>query len=301
MMATSGGTRSKGGGKDGAHYLHERPPLEALVSPVVEKPTALTWADREDLLVLVGRDGVVTGFDPAFGIRELGPALPGVVRVVVEDGRFAVVDKDGHLEVRGWPDMRLRFQAETGFLGGVHLVSWSGGVAVAGDDGEARRIRVYDDRGASVGTVRVPARTALGVDAKGALLLARSTAEGVLRTPLGRPLSAAPPTAHTLRMTREGAVVGIASHGVTVWRPGDAPVTVRAVDVTAAALSRDGETLVMGTRIGRVALSSARVGAPLRQNPARVEGHEGPVIAVEFSPRGRWVATCAERCWVWSY
>jgi len=300
-MASTGGKRPGGAGREAAHYLHERPPLEALVSPVVERPTAITWAEGEDLLVLVGREGLVTGFDPAFGGREYGLALPAPVRVAVDGGRIAMIDKDGELEVRSWPDMTLRFRAQTGFLGGVHIVGWAGGVAAVGDDGDVRRVRVYDEAGRPTGTVRVPARTGLGVDASGGLVLARSTAEGLFLSKLGRPVHAAPPTAHTLRVTRGGAVIGIASHGVTVWRPDAAPVTVRAVEVTAAALSPDLETLVMGTRIGRVALSKAQVGATLRQHPARVEGHEGPVVAVEFSPRGRWVATCAARCWVWSF
>lgn len=286
-----------------AHFLHVRPLLEALVSPGVEHPRALAWVPGEEALVLASQGGALTLFEPAFGTRALGSTLPDPARIAVDFGWLAVLDSAGILDVARWPDLTPAFRVETALVGRRSVVCWAAGVAVIGEDaGGVRRVLVYDDRGRAVGRVRVPARTALGVGADGALVLARSTAEGVSLTPFGRPLPAGEATAHALRVNENLAILGIAAGGVTVWRRvGEPPVTVKAFDVSAGAVSPDGENVALGTRIGRVAYASTRPGTTLRANPTRVEGHDHAVFAVEFSRRGRWLATCAERCWVWSY
>jgi hypothetical protein len=285
-----------------AHYQHERPVLDALVSPGVDHPRAMTWVPDEPALVLASRSGGVTLFEPAYGTRQLGHSLAEPTRIAVGFGLFALLDTAGRLDVRAWPGFEELFRASTDVVGLRGLVCWRGGVAVVGDDSSAvREVSVYDAAGALLHRTRVPPRTALGTDRAGDLVLARSTDEGISVTPLGDPLPSGAPTAHTLRV-HAGRVLGVASGGVTAWGTGDTPpVTVKASDVSGAAFSPDGENVAIGFRSGGVAYASARPGSTLRHHPARVEGHDSAVFAVEFSSQGRWLATCSERCWVWSY
>lgn len=286
-----------------AHFLHQRPALEALVSPGVDHPRAIGWVPREEALLLLARSGGATLFEPAFGTRDLGETVPEPARLHIGAERLAVISATGILDVRTWPGLVPVYQVATGLISQLNVVAWTGGVAVIGGDAKGtRRVIAYDGAGTLVGRVKVPPRVALGVLQNGFIHLVRSTTEGVSITPVGRPWPPGEPTAHALRLTETGAVLGIAAGGVTLWRGvHEPPVTVKAFEVTAAGISPDGQHIAMGTRVGRVAYASARPGDPLRHNPARVEGHEGPVFAVEFSLRGRWLATCAERCWVWSY
>jgi WD40 repeat protein len=132
-------------------------------------------------------------------------------------------------------------------------------------------------------------------------VLARSTDAGLDVVPFGRPFPPAPGTEHTLSFGPQLRVVGVATGGVTVWHARRAaPVNVKLYEVCNVAISPDTTEVAMGTRVGGVALSSAIVGNTNRIRPSRVEGHENPVIAMEFSTRGRWLATAAERCLVWS-
>lgn len=286
-----------------AHFLHQRPALEALVSPGVEQPRALCWVPGDDALALVARSGAVTLFEPAFGTRAMGDAVEEPARMHIAGDRVAVLSSTGILDVRTWPELSPVYRLPTGNLSQLNVVCWGGGVAVVGDDAKGiRRVMALDGEGKLVGRVKVPPRVALGVLQNGFIHLARSTTEGLFVTPVGRPVPAGEATAHTLRFGESGAVVGIASGGVTLWRsPEEAPVTVKCFDASAAAVSPDGEHLAIGTRVGRVAYATARPGAALRGNPARVEGHNSAVTTVEFSRRGRFLATCADRCWVWSY
>lgn len=281
------------------HYLHAARTLEPLISPPADSPRALCWLNA-DVLLVASRDGLVHEVEPSFGTRRLFQAAPDVAQLATRDRRVAVLARDGRLQV--WSlDGTLAWETPTGLIAGLQLTWWRGGVAVAGDDGIARRVIVFDAAGGRRTRARVPARTALGADADGNLLLARSIESGLVIRGFGQPLPAGPGTVHTLRFASDCAVIGIASGGVTVWHgPREAPVSVRLSEVANAALSPDGNLVAMGTRVGGVALGGAKPGDQ-RVNPSRVEGHDAPVLALAFSPRRRWLASAAGRCWVWSY
>ena len=286
-----------------AHFLHERPALQALVSPGVDHPRAICWVPNDEALVLAARSGALTLFEPAYGTRSLGEAVADPARMHIAGDRIAVLSSTGILDVRSWPELAPTYRVATGLIGHLNLVCWAGGVAVAGDDGAGvRRVIAYDGGGKMVGRVKVPLRVAVGVLQNGFIYLARGTTEGMSVTPVGRPIPPGEGTAHVLRVSESGAVLGIAAGGVTLWRGAqEPPVTIKCFDASAAALSPDGEHVAIGTRIGRIAYARPRPGDALRGNPVRVEGHNTAVFAVEFSRRARWLATCAERCWVWSY
>lgn len=285
-----------------AHFRHGERPLEVLVRPPVDEPRALTWVPRREELVVAGRSGALHLVEPSFGTRLLEPVPADPVALLVREGWIAAVSRSGTLVVRDFPEGATRFTAQTGLLAGVSLVPWRGGVAVIGNDDQSRRVVVYTHEGTVRARARVPARTGLGATGDGHLMLARSTAAGVSVTPFGRPLPEGAPTEHTLRFGEDLTVVGIAVGGVTVWHvPGAPPLNVKLFEVCHAALSRDGEQVAMGTRVGGVAIASARVDSALRVRPPKVEGHDGPVTAMEFSTRGRWLATAAERCIVWGF
>jgi hypothetical protein len=267
----------------------------------VEQPRALGWIPRSDVLLVVARDGGVHQVEPSFGTRLLFTAAPDAAQVAVSRELLALVTREGLLQV--WThDGTLRWERASGLLAGLHLQWWRGGLALAGEDLRDRRVIVYDENGEPRTRARIPVRAALGTDPDGGLLLARSTESGLSIRPFGEPFPPARSTLHQLRFAADGAVLGIATGGVTVWHGGDeAPVNVKLFDVVNVALTPDQSLVAIGTRIGGVALGSARAGTGQRVNPSRVDGHDAAVIALAFSPRGRWLASAAGRCWVWSY
>ncbi|MDP2309145.1 MAG: WD40 repeat domain-containing protein [Pseudomonadota bacterium] len=283
------------------HFLHGTRTLEALVSPPVDRPRALCWLPDEDVLLVAARDGTLHHVEPAYGTRTLLTAAPDAAHIAVARGRLAVLTHEGLLQVWALAEARLLWERPTELIAGLHVRWWSGGIAVVGDDGLDRRVLVYDDLGERRTRARVPARTALGADADGNLLLARSTEAGLTLRPFGEALPTGASTVHQLRFSGRAAVIGVATGGVTVWHGvGEPPVNIKLFEVVNAALSPDEAVVAMGTRTGGVAIGPARLGGQ-RVNPMRVEGHEGPVLALAFSPRGRWLASAAARCWVWSY
>lgn len=285
-----------------AHFLHASRPLEALVRPMIEEPRALAWVPGQEMMVVGGRSGLAHLVEPGFGTRELFVLSADPVRLLVEADRIVSVDRSGLVQLRDYPDGKLRWERPTGLISALSLVWWRGGIAVIGEDETARRVLVLNEDGSVRMRARVPARAALGATGDGHLVLGRSTTHGVSVTPFGRPLPEGDPTEHHLRFGADLAVIGMAIGGVTVWPvPGSPPTNVKLFDVCNAAISPDGQQVAMGTRLGGVAIASARAGSAERVNPARVEGHESPVGAMEFSSKGRWLATAANRCIVWGF
>lgn len=283
------------------HFLHAARGLEALICPPIDHPRALCWVPGEDALLVAARDGGIHQVEPSYGTRPRFAAAPDAAHLAIARGRLALLTRGGLLQVWALAQGTLLWERATDLIAGLQLQWWRGGVAVAGEDGKDRRVLVYDDNGERRTRARVPARTALGADPQGGLLLARSTEAGLAIRPFGEPIPTERATEHQVRFAGPGAVVGVATGGVTVWHGAEgAPVNLKLFDVVNAALTADGSLVAMGTRLGGVAIGAAQLGG-VRVNPKRVEGHEGPVLALAFSPRGRWLASTAGRCWVWSY
>lgn len=292
------------------HFLHPTKPLEALLSPPVADPRAMAWSGEE--LLVADREGTVHLVEPSFGARRLFRAAANPTRLAISpmtaDGRcVAILDQSGRLHVYEL-DGRLVWQYNTGLIAGVQLTFGAGGLIIAGDAEDARRVVVFAMDGRVLGRARVPART-VALSQAGLPRLVRSLPTGLRVLPWGEPLGSEDATAHHL-FVASGFVFGVASGGVTLWRrpevgrsplhnEGDA-VTVKLYDVANAAISADGETLALATRQGSVSVTLARPGVA-RVNPGKVGGHDAPVTGLAFSQRGRWLASLAERVWIWSY
>lgn len=283
------------------HFLHKARALEALLSPQLEAPRAITWLPKGDVLLVACIDGTVAFVEPSFGTRTLLTAHAEPVDLAVDGDDLAVLCRDGTVQVWDWRAPALKWEQPTGLVSQLQVTWFKGGVAACGDDLEDRRAFVFDRAGKRRARARLHARTVLGADVYGTLVAARSTTEGLQVVPFGKPFPNAEPTKHALRIGT-GGVFGVATGGLTVWRdPEHPPVNVKMYDVSTAALAPDGEHVALGTRNGGVALAWAVAGKEQRVHPAQVEGHEAPVIALAFSPKGRWLASVADRCRVWSW
>lgn len=292
-----------------AHFLHPVKPLEALVSPPVAAPRAMAWSGEE--LLVADREGGVHLVEPSYGSRRLFRAAPRPVRLAISPiagaaRRVAILDDGGQLRVYEL-DGRLCWEHATGLIAGLQVAFEASSIVVVGDAGDARRALVFAADGRVLARARVPARTVALPQPAGLPWLVRSLPTGLRVLPWGVPLGSDASTAHHLYVASD-CVFGVSSGGVTLWRgprpegrgaPQDA-VTVKLYDVVNAAVSSDGETLALATRSGGVSVTVARPGVA-RVASGGVSGHDAPVTGLGFSQRGRWLASLAERVWVWSY
>lgn len=285
-----------------AHFLHAQKPLQAMLSPPVQDPRAMAWSGAE--LLVADREGRVHLVEPSFGARRLFVAAPDPVKLVISplggrERRVAIVDQAGRLRVYEM-DGRLLWERPTGLLAGLQLLFTYPGLVVVGDAPDARRVWAFGPDGAVHARARLPSRT-VAVAQQGTLpRLVRSLPTGLRARPWGEKLGDEAATEHHL-LVLGPFVFGVASGGVTLWRTPEADaVTVKLYDVANAALTPDGETLALATRGGGVSVTVARPGVP-RVNPEGVGGHDAPVTGLAFSQKERWLASLAEKVWIWSY
>lgn len=278
------------------HFLHGARLLEPVLSPPVDLPAALTWRPDDERLLVATRSRAIFEVDPTGGTRRLlevdrEPALVSAL----PDGGVLVLSVEGHLQL--WRGTEKAWERTTGLLAGRAIVVAADTLAVAGDDGERRRVLVLGHDGTVRLRARVPARTAIGLGPDG-LVWARSVEAGVTTSRIGEPLPVGTGTQHQLTITPVG-IVGVTDAGLVVWTPA-ATLAIRQGEVGNVALDPSGRQLALGTKGGSVAL--VRLDSPdQRRTPARVDAHTGPVRGLAFAPRGRWLASMGDRCRVWSY
>lgn len=287
-----------------AHYLHERHGLEAILRPPVAQPTALAWIPKRPELLVGTKAGEVHSVDPVLGTRLIYTDVgePAAMQVHSDRERIIVVSRDGN-----WYQRTLRgVEIGTGHHGMMTNIDcfWFGDFAViTGDQVDNRLLLAIKD-----GVVKTRAKLPKGVSAflhpEGRPLLARSAPMGLQVIPFGRgssfPKTEGGITGHRLRVSGH-YVMGMTKTGVAIWtHEGGQPASMRMPEVTAAAVSADGRFMGLGTRTGAVAL--AVLDSPnKRARPDLVKAFEGAVTAAEFSTRGRWLATAAERVQLWSW
>jgi len=286
------------------HYLHERSGIAAVVSPPVEAVTALAWHPRREELFAATRDGRLISVDPVMGTRELAKDLPeaGAVAVSPQGDLLAVLGRAGPLEIRDLSDGSCRVQVAMNLLGDLWVGWWKGGVVLSGRDLDHRQVVVLDHKGRRRASGVLPPGVVVGVDADAQPVLGKVTRTGPEIRRLGKGgFSRQPPTSHRLRFGPGGRLVGVAEGGVTVWTPGEPPLTVRSFGVSAATLSNDASALAVGTREGGVAVARLGGDSLERAHPGRTDGHDLAVRILAFSHRGRWLASVGERTWLWSW
>jgi hypothetical protein len=285
-----------------AHYLHVRQGLEAVLRPPVQQPTALAWAPRREELLVADREGVVHLVDPILGTRVVTQEAGEVACLAFhEDGqRWLALGRGGQWLVADLSG-QIRARGRHPFLGGMDAFFWRDHPVISGDEVDARSFAVLEGDKIRA-KVKVPPRVTPIIDASGHLALARSTEAGlqVIRYDKDSRFPSATPTSHRLRSSGSH-VVGLTPTGVCVWsREGGSPQSLRLPELTAGDVFRDGRLLGLGTRTGAVAL--ARLGVRDRgERPDLVKAFDGPITAIAFSQRGRWLATGAEGLQLWSW
>lgn len=285
-----------------AHYLHERRGLEAILRPPVADPTAIAWIPKRAELIVGTKAGEIHSVDPVLGTRLLASDIgePAALSVHNDRERLVCVSRGGSWCIRS-------IRGEVIGTGSHSLMTnidafWYGDYAVVvGDEMENRLLMAIKD-GEIKSRAKLPKGVAALLSPDGKLLLSRSTPRGLQVIPFGRGSSfpKADTTGHRLRVSNP-YIMGMTATGVAIWsHEGGQPQSMRMPEVTAAAISSDGRMMGMGTRTGAVAL--AVLDSPnKRARPDLVKAFEGPVIAAEFSTRGRWLATAAERVQIWSW
>jgi hypothetical protein len=285
-----------------AHYLHDRSGLESILRPPVEEPTCLVWRPRSEQLLVGSRRGLLCEVDPIMGTSTVAEGLGWVAALAVHDDnqRYLAMNADG----------------------GYTLSAFSGEVIASGQHGFNRRMSVFFHRDYAVMTgdapdgrfviilsgakvaarIRVPHRAIPMIGPDDKLKLVRSTAAGPVISPLTRDPKVVDDesTAHHLR-AYPGRILGYTVIGLVVWPAGEgAAVSMRLADLGVASLSPDLTRVAMGTRSGVVGM--ARVDSPEeRARPEMVRAFDGAVKALEFAPKGRWLATAGDQLVVWTW
>ena len=289
-----------------AHYLHERTGLEPVLQPPVHEPTELCWVPRREELVAATREGDLITVDPVLGTRTVARDLgeTAVLSVHQDQERYLAVSRTGQWRIGHLKSGAILREGEHSFVGGMGGFLADNHAVITGDEHGVRVLTIIQlSDGSVTGRVRLPPRVTAALSPEGRPLLTRSTAAGLKVIPLGRD-SRFPDelesTAHRLKSTRS-FILGFTTTGICVWgQEGGMPRSMRLPDLTAGDVSRDGRYLGLGTRQGAVAL--ARIdNMEKRVHPDLVRAFNNPVTSVEFSERGRWLATGAEGLRIWSW
>lgn len=285
-----------------AHYLHDRGGLEPLVRPPVEEPTCLAWRPGTEQLLVGNRRGQLFEVDPVMGTSELTQDLGWTTTVAVhpEDGRYAVLNADGAFHILQGRETLAT--GKTGFTRRMSAFFHQGYLVMAGDAPDGRFVIVVS-KGQVAARIRVPHRAIPALGEGGKLVLVRSTQAGLKVQPLSRKprVSDIESTAHNLRAYTD-TILGYTVIGLVVWDRDNTSNTtsLRMTDLGVASLSPDGVRAAMGTRSGAVAM--ARLASPEeRARPDMVRAFDGPVKAVEFSSKGRWLATAGDHLFLWTW
>jgi hypothetical protein len=286
-----------------AHFLHDKRGLSMVLRPPVEGPTALVFVPGREILLAATRDGELYTIDPVLGTRRIASGLGEVGALAARDDRGAalVVSRDQ----RWWEitlDGKVRHQGEHPFFAGLDAFYVGEVAAFVGEGAEGRALWLVKE-GQVCGRVRLPeAVAATGSVDSGQILLARSGVTGlsVLTLAKGVRFPKEELTGHRLRLSGR-YILGFTPNGLAVWtHRGGSPETIRLPELSAGAISADGQYLGLGTRSGAVAL--ARFDQKDRRvNPDLVRAFTQPVIAAAFASRGRWLATAAESVILWSW
>lgn len=290
-----------------AHFLHEKPTIEAVLSPPIERPRAVAWLGKTTKLLVATADGDVVEVDPIFGTRRLKIEVedPAVLSVSPSGRRIVVVERGRGL-VQFDPKGNKVGEIAVPLLSAIS-VAWftrrdgTGAFAAVGDTLEGRKAVVLTKDFSRSRIARVPPQTVLGAGKGGHLLAARSNTDGLEVKAFGKPMKKAIPSRHRLRFTSGGVLIGMADGGVTIWRDHHESNTVMVYDVTAADASADGSLVAIGTRAGDVAFCDLGGEIVHRASPDRVGGHSGSVREIAFSRKGRWLATSADSLWLWRF
>ena len=285
-----------------AHYLHERSGLDPVLRPPVEDPTALAWMPGTDRLIVGNRHGELFEVDPVMGTQRKGEGLGWLGALALHDDRdrYVALSMDGRWSI-GSLKSGVTAQGKHGFTRRMSAFFHREYAVLAGDRADGRFIVIVAG-GKVAAQIRVPHRAVAMVGEDDKLKLVRSTQQGLVVQPLSRnpKVDDTESTAHRLRAHRD-AIIGFTVIGLIVWpREGGSGVSLRLTDLGVATLSPDGMRVGMGTRSGAVAL--ARLDTPeTRANPDLVRAFEGPVTSIEFSDKGRWMATAGDSLVVWTW
>jgi hypothetical protein len=283
-----------------AHYLHERHGLEAVLRPPVGYPTALAWVPRREELIVATRDGKLHSVDPVLGTRVVTESIGEAAALDIHSDRkhYLLVEREGVWRL-GDLSGSADHVGKHDFLGHIDAFFLDRYVVLLGDTVDGRYLVVFAD-GKQASRIKLP-KGVVALPHENALKLARSTAAGLEVIALGKErFKRLETTGHVLQRCRDH-VLGVTPTGIAVWTgQGGLPQSMRMPEITACDLSKDGTFLGMGTRHGAVALARMDL-VDKRVHPDLVKAFDSPVTAVQFSERGRWLATGGDRLQIWTW